>query len=99
MVCQGTDPFIHTVVTTRREAYYWLDIFFTFALGTAAGEFVAERFGLGYMAVSCQNIWRNWLLELAECRPLWLVDVRRRIYGVASAAVRLSVVSTFLAVL
>src|SRR4051812_21560007 len=28
---------IHTIVTTRREAFYWLAILFTFALGTAAG--------------------------------------------------------------
>ena len=41
---------IHTVVTGRREAFYWLAILFTFALGTAAGDLVAERFGLGYMA-------------------------------------------------
>lgn len=41
---------IHTVFTTRREAWYWLAILFTFALGTAAGDLVAEKFGLGYMA-------------------------------------------------
>ncbi len=41
---------IHTVVTTRREAFYWLAILFTFALGTAVGDLVAEYFGLGYMA-------------------------------------------------
>jgi uncharacterized membrane-anchored protein len=39
---------IHTIVTTRREAFYWLAILFTFALGTAAGDLAAERLGLGY---------------------------------------------------
>ena len=39
---------IHTIVTTRREAFYWLAILFTFALGTAAGDLVAEKFSLGY---------------------------------------------------
>src|SRR3954462_4384909 len=39
---------IHTIVTTRREAFYWLAILFTFALGTAAGDLVAEQFSLGY---------------------------------------------------
>ena len=39
---------IHTIVTTRREAFYWLAILFTFALGTAAGDLVAEQFTLGY---------------------------------------------------
>ena len=40
---------IHTIFTTRREAFYWLAILFTFALGTAAGDLVAEGFGLGYL--------------------------------------------------
>jgi len=41
---------IHSVFTTRREALYWLAILFTFALGTAAGDLVAEQFALGYLA-------------------------------------------------
>jgi len=39
---------IHTIFTTRRESFYWLAILFTFALGTAAGDLVAEKFSLGY---------------------------------------------------
>jgi uncharacterized membrane-anchored protein len=39
---------IHTIVTRRREAFYWLAILFTFALGTAAGDLSAEKFNLGY---------------------------------------------------
>jgi len=39
---------IHTIYTTRREAFYWLAILFTFALGTAAGDLSAEKFDLGY---------------------------------------------------
>jgi uncharacterized membrane-anchored protein len=39
---------IHTIYTTRREAFYWLTVLFTFALGTAAGDLVAERFSIGY---------------------------------------------------
>jgi uncharacterized membrane-anchored protein len=39
---------IHSIFTVRREAFYWLAILFTFALGTAAGDLVAERFTLGY---------------------------------------------------
>lgn len=41
---------IHEVFNFRREAFYWLAILFTFALGTAAGDLVAEQFGLGYLA-------------------------------------------------
>ncbi len=40
---------IHTIYTTRREAFYWLAILFTFALGTAAGDLVSERFNIGYL--------------------------------------------------
>ena len=39
---------IHSIVTRRREAFYWLTILFTFALGTAAGDLIAERLNLGY---------------------------------------------------
>ena len=39
---------IHTIVTSRREGFYWLAILFTFALGTAAGDLVAEGFALGF---------------------------------------------------
>lgn len=41
---------VHTIYTTRREAFYWLAILFTFALGTSAGDFLAERLELGYLA-------------------------------------------------
>ena len=40
---------IHAITTTTREAFYWLAILFTFALGTATGDLVAERFGIGYL--------------------------------------------------
>lgn len=40
---------IHSIVTGRREAFYWLAILCTFALGTAAGDLVAEKLALGYL--------------------------------------------------
>jgi uncharacterized membrane-anchored protein len=43
---------IHTITTTRREAFYWLTILFTFALGTAAGDLIAEGLNLGYLLSS-----------------------------------------------
>jgi uncharacterized membrane-anchored protein len=39
---------IHTIVTTRREQFYWWAILFTFALGTAAGDLATEALGLGF---------------------------------------------------
>jgi len=40
---------IHSIVTRRREAYYWSVVFATFALGTALGDFTASVLGLGYL--------------------------------------------------
>lgn len=42
------DLSVTTIRTTRREAFYWTAILFTFALGTAAGDLIAEGLGLGY---------------------------------------------------
>ena len=39
---------IHTIVTTRRELFYWAAILFTFALGTAAGDLATEALGIGF---------------------------------------------------
>jgi uncharacterized membrane-anchored protein len=40
---------IHTIYTKKREFFYWAAILFTFALGTAAGDLVAESLNLGYV--------------------------------------------------
>ncbi|HWT97136.1 MAG TPA: hypothetical protein VN229_05955 [Terriglobales bacterium] len=39
---------IATIITTRRELFYWTAILFTFALGTAAGDLATEALGLGF---------------------------------------------------
>ena len=39
---------VHTIYTFKREAFYWLAILFTFALGTASGDLIAEKYSLGY---------------------------------------------------
>ncbi|MEY2474372.1 MAG: hypothetical protein QOK28_3701 [Actinomycetota bacterium] len=48
---------IHTIVTTRREAWYWATILFTFALGTSAGDLLSEKINIGY--------WKSGLLFAA----------------------------------
>ena len=40
---------IHSILTSRRETFYWLAVLFTFALGTAAGDLLAEALNLGYL--------------------------------------------------
>jgi uncharacterized membrane-anchored protein len=39
---------IHTIVTRRRELFYWSAILCTFALGTASGDLATEALGLGF---------------------------------------------------
>lgn len=39
---------IQTIVTRRRERFYWVAILLTFALGTAAGDLATEALGLGF---------------------------------------------------
>jgi uncharacterized membrane-anchored protein len=39
---------IHSIVTTRRELFYWATVTIAFALGTAVGDFTATVAKLGY---------------------------------------------------
>jgi uncharacterized membrane-anchored protein/membrane protein DedA with SNARE-associated domain len=41
---------IHSIMTQRRELFYWSTVFATFALGTALGDFTATSLNLGYLA-------------------------------------------------
>ncbi len=41
---------IHSILTRRREMFYWATVFATFALGTALGDFTATTLGLGYLS-------------------------------------------------
>jgi uncharacterized membrane-anchored protein len=60
---------IHTIFTTRREAFYWLAILFTFALGTAAGDLVAEKLSLGYGPSIA--IWGGLIAAIAAAHYVW----------------------------
>ena len=79
---------IHSIFTTRREAFYWLAILFTFALGTAAGDLVAERFALGYLAtgilfgmIIVSLSLGYFLLRLNNVLAFWLVYILTRPLG------------------
>jgi len=39
---------IHSIRTSKREGFYWAAILFTFSLGTAAGDLLAEGLDIGY---------------------------------------------------
>jgi uncharacterized membrane-anchored protein len=46
---QGTLD-IHSILTRRREAFYWTAVLATFALGTAVGDLSAVTAHLGYLS-------------------------------------------------
>ena len=79
---------IHSIDTTRREAFYWLTILFTFALGTAAGDLIAERFDVGYWkaallfgaAIALITVaWRWW--NLNAIAAFWMAYILTRPLG------------------
>jgi len=49
---QGTEKTlsIHSIETPRREAFYWVAVMATFAMGTALGDFTAYTLHLGYLS-------------------------------------------------
>ena len=59
---------IHSIFTTRREAFYWLAVLVTFALGTAAGDLTAERLAVGY--------WQSALIFGALIAVVYVAHVR-----------------------
>ena len=78
---------IHTVITTRREVFYWLAILFTFSLGTSAGDLVAEQFELGYLTTGvlfCAIVivfWIAYLLGANAVLTFWLAYIFTRPLG------------------
>jgi len=43
---------IHSIVSDRRELFYWATVIATFALGTAAGDMTAKTLALGWLGSS-----------------------------------------------
>lgn len=79
---------IHTIYTMRREALYWLAILFTFALGTAAGDLVAEGLGLGYLYTGLMYglvigaiTFSYYILKLNGILAFWLAYILTRPMG------------------
>ena len=78
---------IHSIFTSRREVFYWLAILFTFALGTAAGDLMAEKLGLGYLVtglivlgvIAAAGI--AWRLGLDAVLAFWIAYILTRPLG------------------
>lgn len=77
----------HSIFTSKREAFYWLAILFTFALGTASGDLMAEGLGLGYLVtgiivvavVVC--IAAAWRFGLDSVLSFWIIYILTRPLG------------------
>ena len=78
---------IHSVFTRRREAFYWLTILVTFALGTATGDLVSEGLGLGYFltGVLCLAliaiVTLGWRVGLNAVLAFWIAYILTRPLG------------------
>ncbi len=78
---------IHSIFTRQREAFYWLAILCTFALGTAAGDLMAEGLGLGYLltgiivAIVIAIIAGAWRFGLNPVLAFWLIYIMTRPLG------------------
>jgi uncharacterized membrane-anchored protein len=83
---------IHSIVTRRRETYYWAAVLATFALGTAAGDLTAYSLHLGFfdsvllfgalIAIPGVAWWRGWLNPTLA---FWMAYVLTRPLGASFA--------------
>lgn len=79
---------IHSILTTKREGFYWLAILFTFALGTATGDLIAETFNVGYLpsallfagAIGVVTIW-HYRFKLNAVLAFWIAYILTRPLG------------------
>lgn len=78
---------VHSIFTKRREAFYWLTILFTFALGTASGDLMSESLGLGYLVtgiIVCAVIVTvsvAWKFKLNPVLAFWIAYIMTRPLG------------------
>lgn len=79
---------IREINTPQREAYYWVAILFTFALGTAVGDWVSESIGLGYLKsallfgsllFAVGVAWKTYKVNTVTC--FWLAYILTRPFG------------------
>jgi uncharacterized membrane-anchored protein len=83
---------IHSIVTPRRELFYWATVMATFALGTAAGDLTATTLGLGYLtsavlfaALLAVPAFGYWRFHLNPVLAFWSAYVLTRPLGASIA--------------
>ncbi|ARC58592.1 hypothetical protein AS850_16000 [Frondihabitans sp. 762G35] len=82
---------IHSILTSRREAFYWLAVLFTFALGTATGDLLAEQLNLGYLlslvvfaAAIALVAFLYYVVELNAVVAFWIAYILTRPLGAST---------------
>jgi uncharacterized membrane-anchored protein len=83
---------IHSIVTRRREVFYWATVMTTFALGTAAGDMTARTLGLGYLgsgflfaALIAVPAVLHWGFRLNAIAAFWFAYIVTRPLGASFA--------------
>jgi uncharacterized membrane-anchored protein len=78
---------IHSIITLPREAFYWLTVLVTFALGTAAGDWTLELTGWGpgpsvlLPAGLLVAVYAAWKLGAGPVLSFWLAYILTRPLG------------------
>jgi uncharacterized membrane-anchored protein len=77
---------IHSIITTSREAFYWLAVLVTFALGTAAGDWTLELTGWGpgpsvLLPAGLIAVVVAWRLGAGPVLSFWLAYILTRPLG------------------
>jgi uncharacterized membrane-anchored protein len=83
---------IHSIVTPRRDVFYWATVMTTFALGTAAGDLTARTLGLGYLgsgflfvALMAVPAVLHWGFRLNAVAAFWFAYIVTRPLGASFA--------------
>lgn len=83
---------IHSIITTRRELFYWATVSATFALGTAAGDLLAYTLHLGFFSagivfaiIFALPALGRWLFDLHTIFAFWFAYILTRPIGASFA--------------
>jgi uncharacterized membrane-anchored protein len=83
---------IHSIVTRRRERFYWLAVLATFAMGTAVGDLTATTLHLGFLGsialfavLICVPALGWWRLGWNAVASFWAAYVLTRPLGASIA--------------
>jgi uncharacterized membrane-anchored protein len=79
---------IHSILTPRRELFYWAVVMATFALGTAAGDLTAFSLGWGFFASAvlfAAAFVARWRFGVGEVAAFWFAYIVTRPLGASLA--------------